>query len=201
MSAVAKTALVGDLVLLALISVGRIVRHRRRTGDSGVRLGARSIVARVGGALFVVAIVLGVAGLFLGALDDRSSTATPVVAAVGVLIALGGAVCTIWAQQAMGDSWRIGVDPSETPELVAAGPFRWVRNPIFTAMAATQIGLAVTVPSVWTVVAAVVFVVSIEIQVRRVEEPHLTRSVAGWPGYAQRVGRFVPSVGRMEAVS
>jgi hypothetical protein len=35
----------------------------------------------------------------------------------------------------MGDSWRIGVDPSETTTLVRTGVFGWVRNPIFTAVA------------------------------------------------------------------
>ena len=34
----------------------------------------------------------------------------------------------------MGESWRIGVDPSETTTLVRTGVFGWVRNPIFTAM-------------------------------------------------------------------
>lgn len=38
------------------------------------------------------------------------------------------------AQQAMGRSWRIGVDTDERTELVTEGVFGLVRNPVFTAM-------------------------------------------------------------------
>jgi protein-S-isoprenylcysteine O-methyltransferase Ste14 len=41
-----------------------------------------------------------------------------------------GLAGSLLAQLAMGDSWRIGVDESEKTELVTAGPFAVVRNPI-----------------------------------------------------------------------
>ena len=52
----------------------------------------------------------------------------------GIVIAVIGIAATVYAQLDMGDSWRIGVDPSETTTLVRTGVFGWVRNPIFTAM-------------------------------------------------------------------
>ena len=62
----------------------------------------------------------------------------PVFRAAGVVLFTIGLVATLWAQMAMGISWRIGVDPSEATPLVTAGPFRLVRNPIFTAMGAPE---------------------------------------------------------------
>jgi protein-S-isoprenylcysteine O-methyltransferase Ste14 len=201
MSTVAKIALIADLGFLAVISVGRILRHRRTTGDSGVRLGARSPAAQLGGGVFFVAILLGVIGLAVAAVTERSQNLNAALVVFGGLIAVGGAAVTIWAQAVMGDSWRIGVDPTETPALIFRGPFRWIRNPIFSGMAATQTGLAVVVPNVWTVAAAAMFIVSIEAQVRLVEEPHLNRSVTGWTKYAAGVGRFLPGVGRRKGTS
>lgn len=46
-----------------------------------------------------------------------------------------------FAQLAMGDSWRIGVDEQENTTLVRTGPFKWVRHPIYTAMMAFGLGL------------------------------------------------------------
>ncbi len=74
----------------------------------------------------------------------------------------------------MGESWRVGVDPSERTALVVRGPFRVVRNPIFTTMAFTALGFTLLVPSVLAIVGFVGLLVSLELQVRAVEEPYAT---------------------------
>jgi len=109
-----------------------------------------------------------------------------------------GLVITLLAQLAMGDSWRIGVDSDERTTLVTAGPFALVRNPIFTSMLPASLGLALLVPNAVTLAAFVALVGALELQTRVVEEPYLLR-VHGdvYAGYAARVGRFVPGVGRL----
>jgi protein-S-isoprenylcysteine O-methyltransferase Ste14 len=126
-------------------------------------------------------------------LPDGADT---VVAAVGVALCALGAVGTITAQQAMGTSWRIGVQQQEQTTLVHAGIFAVVRNPIFTTMVCSSLGFALLVPHVLTVVGVVVVVLAVELQVRVVEEPYL-RATHGeaWLSYARRVGRFVPGLG------
>lgn len=65
-------------------------------------------------------------------------------------------------------------------------------------MIVTAAGLALLVPNAASLVGLCALVVGIEIQVRRVEEPHLLRihgeAYARW---ASRTGRFVPGVGRL----
>ena len=98
----------------------------------------------------------------------------------------------------MGRSWRIGVDPGERTELVTAGPFALVRNPIFAAMLPTALGLTLLVPS-WVALAGLAgLIAALELQVRVVEEPYLLQ-VHGdaYATYAARVGRFVPGVGQL----
>jgi len=98
----------------------------------------------------------------------------------------------------MGDSWRIGVDPEESTALVTGGAFAIVRNPIFAAMLPAAVGLALMVPSALALIGAVALVIAVELQVRVVEEPYLLATHGDdYGNYARRVGRFVPSVGRL----
>jgi protein-S-isoprenylcysteine O-methyltransferase Ste14 len=60
---------------------------------------------------------------------------------------VAGIVAMFGAQLAMGDAWRIGLDETERTGLVTGGPFRLVRNPIYTAMAVVGLGLALMVPN------------------------------------------------------
>jgi protein-S-isoprenylcysteine O-methyltransferase Ste14 len=82
----------------------------------------------------------------IGSLD------TSAIHAFGNALALLGIAATLYAQLAMGTSWRIGVDPEERTALVTDGPFALVRNPIFSAMLPTALGLALLVPS-WVSIA------------------------------------------------
>src|SRR4029453_5090588 len=95
---------------------------------------------------------------------------------LGVALLVAGIIATVLAQLSMGRSWRIGVDTSETPDLVTGGAFRMVRNPIFMAMIVTATGMALTVPNVVAAGTLVCAVIAIEWQVRLVEEPYLRRT-------------------------
>jgi protein-S-isoprenylcysteine O-methyltransferase Ste14 len=149
---------------------------------------------------FALAIVLGVAAPVL----DLADVLDPIGALdgdlghwIGAALAVTGIALTLYAQIAMGSSWRIGVDESERTELVTHGPFALVRNPIFGAMLPTSLGLVLLVPNVVAVAGFVALVLALELQVRVVEEPYLFRvHGAVYRDYAGRVGRFVPGVGR-----
>jgi protein-S-isoprenylcysteine O-methyltransferase Ste14 len=148
--------------------------------------------------------VVGVALVFVaGPVDELAFGAKRLVnsrllAGSGAIVAVASLVLLLWSQASMGDSLRIGVDPSERTDLVTSGPFRWVRNPIYSAMVAYVAGTAMLVPNPGSVAAAVALIVGEELQVRRVEEPYL-RNAHGteYEHYAARAGRFLPRVGRL----
>jgi protein-S-isoprenylcysteine O-methyltransferase Ste14 len=191
-------------VVYLLLAFGlRMLIQLRRTGSTGFRglsgrPGSAEWVAGVG---FVLAALLGAAAPVLALLDVAEPIAAldvTLVHAVGLVLASAGIVATFYAQLAMGNSWRIGVEPGERTELVTAGPFALVRNPIYAAILPTALGLALLVPS-WVALAGFSGLVgALELQVRVVEEPYL-RQVHGesFAAYATRVGRFVPGVGRL----
>jgi protein-S-isoprenylcysteine O-methyltransferase Ste14 len=172
----------------------------RRTGDTGLRLGAFAgpPAERAGALLFVLALALGLAaplGELLGALRAVETLRAPVL---GTALWLAGLAGMLHAQLAMGASWRIGVDPSERTALHTDGPFRFVRNPIFSWIVVTAAGLALLVPNAASLGSLVALVASIEVQVRLVEEPYLRRTHGeAYASWARRTGRFVPGVGRL----
>jgi len=183
----------------------RTLIQLRRTGSTGFHgLGGRPGSAEwIAGVGFAVALLLGAAAPVLALLDAVEPIAVLDVTAVhvaGAVLAVAGIAATFYAQVAMGESWRIGVDAGERTQLVTRGPFELVRNPIFAAMLPTALGLALLVPS-WVAIAGLLgLAVALELQVRVVEEPYLLR-VHGdsYADYAARVGRFVPGVGRLRA--
>ncbi|SPX87730.1 putative protein-S-isoprenylcysteine methyltransferase [Mycobacteroides abscessus] len=127
----------------------------------------------------------------LAALDNRPTQAA------GTVLAVGGIIATVWAQRAMGESWRVGVDTRETTALVSTGVFGWVRNPIFTAMLTFAAGSALMTPNPLALSGFALLVASIELQVRDVEEPYLLAAHGTtYREYGARVGRFVPGIGR-----
>src|SRR6476620_2802915 len=176
------------------------VQHRA-TGSTGFR----GISGRLGsaewfaGAGVVVALVAGVTAPLLQLTDTVAPLPVLQAAwlqAAGVGLGVFGIAATVYAQVYMGESWRIGVDPNETTTLMRSGVFGWVRNPIFTAMLVFGAGLALVTPNVVALGGFVLLLLSIELQVRVVEEPYLA-AVHGdaYHAYLAAVGRFVPGIG------
>jgi protein-S-isoprenylcysteine O-methyltransferase Ste14 len=183
--------------------VGRVLLHLRRTGTTGLRgiSGTPGSPEWLGGVAFVGAIALGVAGPVLDLADvvDPVGALDGTAAHVAGLALFGlGFAGVLWSQQALGSSWRIGVDETERTTLVTRGPFELVRNPIFTAMTTVWLGLALLVPSVVSLAAVALLVVALELQTRLVEEPYLLHTQGeSYAAYAGRVGRFLPGIGRL----
>jgi protein-S-isoprenylcysteine O-methyltransferase Ste14 len=179
-----------------LLAVGlRSWAHARRTGHSPISGGA-GMSGWVGLAGLGLLFVAGpIAELAFGA---RSVVDADWLAGLGLASSVAGLAALLWSQSAMGDSLRIGVDPAERTALITDGPFRWVRNPIYSAMLVYVVGVALLAPNVVSVVALAVLGLALDLHVRLVEEPYLVATHgSAYAGYAARVGRFVPGVGRL----
>lgn len=202
----AVAALALYAVWLGLAFGVRIVLQVRRTGSTGVRGLDREAGALewFAGALFVVSLAAGGMAPFLavfGVVEPIGAFDGIGAHGAGIVLAVAGIVATFLAQLAMGDSWRIGVKSEERTELVTDGLFALVRNPIYSAMIPTVLGLALMVPNAVALIAFATLVLALELQVRVVEEPYLVRAHgASYARYAARVGRFVPGIGLLHGV-
>jgi protein-S-isoprenylcysteine O-methyltransferase Ste14 len=195
-------ALTGFLVFFLLAFGLRSWIQYRRTGATGfIGISGRIGSAEwIGGVSFVAALLAAFAAPVLqiaGVVTPSRVLDVPAAHAAGIVLFALGLGGTLWAQLSMGDSWRIGVDAGARTALVDSGPFRWVRNPIFTAMTLATVGLVLLAPNIVSVAALATLVAALEIHVRRVEEPYLA-AVHGdrYLRYARATGRFVPGMGR-----
>jgi protein-S-isoprenylcysteine O-methyltransferase Ste14 len=189
--------------VFALLGFGwRSWEQRRRTGSTGFRgiSGRPGSVEWFAGVGFIISMGIAVFApilQMLGVVAPVNFLHAPWIQITGAVIAVIGIATTVYAQLDMGDSWRIGVDKSETTTLVRTGVFGWVRNPIFTAMMTFGLGLALITPNPVAVIGFVLLIVTIELQVRVVEEPYLlTAHGEAYRDYLAAVGRFIPGVGR-----
>jgi len=190
------------VVLMLVVGAWRRRIQLARTGDSGNRRSWRAdgtlewwalAIADVGYLLVGVgAPMAALVGLPALGILDRAW-----VHGLGIVVAVAGITLTLLAQLGLGASWRIGVDETETTELVTTGPFVLVRNPIFTALLAALTGLALMVPNPVAIAGLAFAVVGIELQVPGAEEPYLRRiHGAAYTDYTAVVGRFLPRIGR-----
>ena len=179
---------------------GRLWMQWSRTGSTGYRGISRSlgILGLAGGISFIVAMVGGLAAPLLQLLR----VVAPLrildhgwVNGVGLALAACGLGATIYAQLDMGESWRVGIDTTETTTLVR-WTFSLVRNPIFAAMVVFTLGETLLAPNPVAIAVFVIFLGAVEVSVRSAEEPHLLR-VHGddYRDYMAEVGRFVPGIG------
>ena len=188
--------------LLALVL--RVAIQVHRTGQTGLRglAGRPGSLEWFAGLGFVAAIVVGV----LAPVFALSDEVEPIVAldttflhVLGIVLYAAGLGGVLIAQGTMGGSWRVGVDPSERTALVTTGPFGLVRNPIFSTMTLAMLGLALLVPSWIAFASLALLLVSLELQIRLVEEPYLRQTHGdAYERYASGVGRFLPGVGKLE---
>lgn len=202
-----RLALLLVLVWFLSLFVLRTAIHWWRTGNTGVR----GFSGRVGslewnaGALASLGLAAGILAPFAtlaGWPGGALWFASDAIHGLGALVVVTGIAGALAAQISMGDSWRIGVDARESTELVTEGLFAWVRNPIFSFILLTGVGLVLLLPTTHSLLALVLTTLGIRIQVRAVEEPHLEKTHGAlYRDYTSRVGRLVPGVGRIGADS
>ena len=197
MAATALTLCV--LYAVAVLGMGGVVQRRRTGVDPWVR--AATSTEQLANLLVLAAWLLDLLGpaLVLGDVVEPWFD-EPWGHVAGIVICGMSLAAGVAAQQAMGASWRTGIDPEHPAALVKSGLFGLVRNPVYTSMIGISLGTWLLAPTAAGALGFAACVVALEVQTRWVEEPHL-RALHGsaYERYAARVGRFVPGVGRIPA--
>lgn len=111
--------------------------------------------------------------------------------ALAVACAAFAATLVCWKR--MGKSWRMGIAPGETTQLVVTGPYAYVRHPIYALSCLLMLCTLAIVPNAAMTIIAFTHISLLMWESHR-EEQHLI-SVHGnlYRHYAARVGRFVPT--------
>ena len=190
-------ALISYIALTVLIFGFRVAIQKKRTGDTGLRVSTQlsTPIQKVATYLqiFVLLAVLAIVILdSLGALKPHFKLAT-VGDIVGLILCAIGAALTMVSQYQMGKSWRIGVDETEKTELVTHGMFSFSRNPIYFGMLIVGLGFVVLFPHTFMVICFILAFIGIDLQVRKIEEPHLVRVFGDeYVEYIKNTNRYIP---------
>ena len=70
----------------------------------------------------------------LPALNDRFAPLALWPVQLGASLTLAGVAFAIWARMTLAGNWSSDVTLKSDHELVVAGPYRWVRHPIYTGI-------------------------------------------------------------------
>ena len=94
--------------------------------------------------------------------------------------------------KAMGRHWRMGIDPAEQNPLIAAGPFAYVRHPIYALSMLMMLATMAMIPSPLMLAMGIIHITLLKWESRR-EESHLLRIHGeSYARYRAAVGGFLP---------
>lgn len=112
---------------------------------------------------------------------------------LGLVLFGAGLAFAVWARVHIGRNWGTPMTEKESPDLVTTGPYRWVRNPIYSGLILAMIGTAIAVSGYLLVVVAVLggyFVYSAVMEQRFLE----ARFPDSYPAYRRSTKMLVPFV-------
>jgi len=111
---------------------------------------------------------------------------------VGTVVFLVGLLLVIWAMVTFRRAGTRVETSKATTTIVANGPYRFTRNPIYIGMFLGLTGLAIAFDNLWMLVALVAFYFVIRYGVIAREEAYLERKFsAAYLDYKSRVRRWV----------
>jgi protein-S-isoprenylcysteine O-methyltransferase Ste14 len=80
---------------------------------------------------------------------------SPVLAAIGAVVFAVGLGLAVWARIHLGRNWGMPMTQRAEPDLVTAGPYRFVRHPIYSGLLLGVIGTALATDLLGMIIAVV----------------------------------------------
>ncbi|MCM2372709.1 methyltransferase family protein [Aporhodopirellula aestuarii] len=133
-----------------------------------------------------------VAGQFLTAATLVLTARNVLNSPVALVLIVAGALLGIGAWLTFGLT-KITVMPELKDEarLITNGPYRFIRHPMYTAVALFCLGFVVASPSLWRILIWIALVVVVTAK-SRIEEAFLLDRFSEYSQYKKRTGRFLP---------
>lgn len=111
---------------------------------------------------------------------------------LAVSVAFVALVLTMICWKEMGKSWRMGINPEEKTQLIATGPYAYIRHPVYALSSMLMLTTVVVDPSPLMIAVALLHLGLLQFEARR-EEGYLLRTHGTiYQEYCRRVGGFIP---------
>lgn len=117
----------------------------------------------------------------------------PLAQGVGTALFLAGLLLAIWARLHLGRNWGTPMSEKVDAELVTSGPYRYIRNPIYSGLILAMVGSSIAISPYGLVLAAAFaayFVYSCLVEERIMDRlfPEI------YPEYRRSTKRLIPFV-------
>jgi len=118
---------------------------------------------------------------------------TPLSMAIGAIVVVAGEMMRFWGVAYAGSLTRV-TGSVGAPELIVAGPFAYVRNPLYVGNITIYTGIGIMSNALWPwlVVTAFCWFVFQYIVIVNLEEGFLAKEFANYAEYRANVPRFIP---------
>ncbi|WP_019894708.1 methyltransferase family protein [Hydrogenovibrio halophilus] len=134
----------------------------------------------------------GLVSVQFAALGGLLVTGPWLLTSIGLVWQILGVVLGLWAVQTMHlGHFNIVPDPRPDSTLVQAGPYRWIRHPMYTSLLLFFAPLVIATPSPlrWALLGALILDLLIKLHY---EESLLRERFSDYPDYQQRTHKMVP---------
>jgi protein-S-isoprenylcysteine O-methyltransferase Ste14 len=113
------------------------------------------------------------------------------VGVVGVVLLAAGLAFAVWARVYLGRNWGMPMTERVEGELITTGPYRFVRNPIYTGILLGVLGTVLTTNVLGLIAVAVL--IAYFAYSAQVEERNLAAEFPStYPAYRARTKMFIP---------
>lgn len=118
-----------------------------------VKSGRSRLGGYFGSRLVIAAVIFGLARVHAFQGTSPHDIALDVV---GLVMWVSGLGLAIWARVHLGRNWGSPMSQKDSPDLVTSGPYRWIRNPIYSGIILALFGSALAVELQWLIVAVLI---------------------------------------------
>jgi protein-S-isoprenylcysteine O-methyltransferase Ste14 len=145
----------------------------------------------------MVLVSFGFVSMSESTLRNQNQVTLPGVRVAGFTLVVAGLLLSMSAQRALGSNWLKGVGLHRHHMLVTTGPYRYVRHPLYTGIAISQLGIALFSMNRWMDGAC--FFLACFFILRVPEEEALLSKRFGkqFELYCTQTGLFLPKISRI----
>jgi protein-S-isoprenylcysteine O-methyltransferase Ste14 len=117
--------------------------------------------------------------------------------AIGAAICVAGLFVTIWARITLAGNWSSDVTFKQDHELIRAGPYRYVRHPIYTGLLLMALGTAIVATQLHCWLGVLAFGAGFWIKLCQEERLLLRHFPDQYPQYQKEVKALIPGIGQV----
>ena len=130
-----------------------------------------------------------------GWLGTRFLPVSEALARTGFVLAVVGVAFAIWARWHLGENWSGTVTLKEGHELIRSGPYRYIRDPIYTGVLLAFAGTVLTLGEYGGLIPLRITIVSFYYKAKKEERFLAAEFRDSFRKHRRQTGMFLPSLG------